>query len=277
MFGNHFYHAKTKKAVALFGRLFNNIYVVRVNNQVKVPLSYAPKQKYLERIRENPDLNSNTQVAIKLPRMSFEITSIAYDATRQLQKVSTFNTIASDSNINKRQKFFAPVPYSINFQLNVYAKSQDDALQIVEQILPTCNPQYSRTIKPFSTEYPGLVEDIPVIIQGVSFSDDFEGAMEQRRTIIYSMDFEMKISFHGPINDTAIIREARAKIFDINAGLQDSDIGLETIIVNPKPRSTIGLGDSDFGFDTDIVVTSSDDINSDYMINDYADSDYVFD
>ena len=277
MFGNHFYHAKTKKAVALFGRLFNNIYVVRVNNQVKVPLSYAPKQKYLERIRENPDLNSNTQVAIKLPRMSFEITSIAYDATRQLQKVSTFNTIASDSNINKRQKFFAPVPYSINFQLNVYAKSQDDALQIVEQILPTFNPQYSITIKPFSTEYPGLVEDIPVIIQGVSFSDDFEGAMEQRRTIMYSIDFEMKISFHGPINDTAIIREARAKIFDINSGLQDSDTGLETLIVNPRPRSTIGLVDSDFGFDTDIVVTSTDDINSDYMIDSYADSDYVFD
>ena len=253
MFGGHFYHAKTKKAVALFGRLFNNIYVVRVNNQVKVPLSYAPKQKYLERIRENPDLSANSQVAIKLPRMSFEITSIAYDATRQLQKVSTFNTLASDSNINKRQKFFAPVPYSINFQLNVYAKSQDDALQVVEQILPTFNPQYSITIKPFSTEYPGLVEDIPIIIQGVSFSDDFEGAMEQRRTIIYSMDFEMKISYHGPIADTNIILSSVSKVFDINAGLQDSDIGMETITVTPNPVSVIGLADSDFGFTTTIV------------------------
>ena len=253
MFGGHFYHAKTKKAVALFGRLFNNIYVVRVNNQVKVPLSYAPKQKYLERIRENPDLSANSQVAIKLPRMSFEITSIAYDATRQLQKVSTFNTLASDSNINKRQKFFAPVPYSINFQLNVYAKSQDDALQVVEQILPTFNPQYSITIKPFSTEYPGLVEDIPVIIQGVSFSDDFEGAMEQRRTIIYSMDFEMKISYHGPIADTNVIRSSVASVFNMGTGLNDSDIGLQTITVTPNPTSVIGLADSDFGFTTTIV------------------------
>jgi len=259
MFGTHFYHAKTKKAVALFGRLFNNIYVLRksssgaVRNQIKVPLSYAPKQKYLERGRENPDLNDDTKIAIKLPRMSFEITSIAYDATRQLQKVSTFNTIASDSNINKRQKFFTPVPYSINFQLNVYAKSQDDALQIVEQILPTFNPQYSITIKPFSNEYPGLVEDIPIIIQGVSFSDDFEGAMEQRRTIIYSMDFEMKISYHGPIADTNIIRSSISKVFDINAGLQDSDIGMETITVTPNPVGVIGLADSDFGFTTTIV------------------------
>tara|TARA_B100002019_G_scaffold70851_1_gene61012 strand:+ start:989 stop:1777 length:789 start_codon:yes stop_codon:yes gene_type:complete len=259
MFGGHFYHEKTKKAVALFGRLFNNIYVIRKNSsgaaisQVKVPLSYAPKQKFLERIRENPDLNDDTKVAIKLPRMSFEITSIAYDATRQLAKTTTFNTTASDANVNKRQKFFTPVPYSINFQLNAYAKSQDDALQIVEQILPTFNPQYSITIKPFSSEYPTLLEDIPIIIQGVSFSDDFEGAMEQRRTIIYSMDFEMKISYHGPIADTNVIRSSVASVFNMQAGLNDSDVGLQTITVAPNPTSVIGLADSDFGFTTTIV------------------------
>ena len=263
MFGGHFYHEKTKKAVALFGRLFNNIYVIRKNSsgaaisQVKVPLSYAPKQKFLERIRENPDLNDDTKVAIKLPRMSFEITSIAYDATRQLAKTTTFNTTSSSADVNKRQKFFTPVPYSINFQLNAYAKSQDDALQIVEQILPTFNPQYSITIKPFATEYPTLLEDIPVIIQGVAFSDDFEGAMEQRRTIIYSMDFEMKLSYHGPIADNSIIRDARAKIFDIKAGLNDSDIGLETIVVTPNPTSVFGSDDSTFGFSTTILDSVS--------------------
>ena len=259
MFGGHFYHEKTKKAVALFGRLFNNIYVIRKNSsgavisQVKVPLSYAPKQKFLERVRENPDLNDDTKVAIKLPRMSFEITSIAYDATRQLAKTTTFNTTSSNADVNKRQKFFTPVPYSINFQLNAYAKSQDDALQIVEQILPTFNPQYSITIKPFATEYPTLLEDIPVIIQSVAFSDDFEGAMEQRRTIIYSIDFEMKISYHGPIADNSVIRSSVAKVFDIKSGLNDSDIGLQTLTVTPNPTSVIGLADSDFGFTTTIV------------------------
>jgi len=185
--------------------------------------------------------------------MSFEITSIAYDATRQLAKLSTFNTTASDANANKRQKFFTPVPYSINFQLNAYAKSQDDALQMVEQILPTFNPQYSLTIKPFLSQYPDLVEDIPIIIQGVSFSDDFEGAMEQRRTIIYSLDFEMKISYHGPIADTNVIRSSVASVFNMDAGLKDSDIGLQTITVTPNPTSIIGLADSDFGFTTTVV------------------------
>jgi hypothetical protein len=263
MFGGHFYHSKTKKAVALFGRLFNNLYVIRQNSsgavisQLKVPLSYAPKQKYLERIRENPNLTEDTQVAIKLPRMSFEITSIAYDAQRQLAKVGNFTTNSSTGENSKRQRFFNPVPYSINFQLNAYAKSQDDALQIVEQILPTFNPQYAMTIKPFSTEYPDFKEDIQVIIQGVSFSDDFEGAMEQRRTIIYTLDFEMKLSFHGPITDTSIIRDARAKVFDIGAGLNDSDIGLETIVVTPNPSNIIGLEDSDFGFSTTILDSAS--------------------
>ena len=149
MFGGHFYHSKTKKAVALFGRLFNNLYVVRQNlsgaviSQLKVPLSYAPKQKYLERIRENPSLTDDTQVAIKLPRLSFEITSIAYDPTRQLTKVGNFTTTSSTGDTTKRQKFFTPVTYTINFQLNAYAKSQDDALKIIEQIIPTFNPQYA--------------------------------------------------------------------------------------------------------------------------------------
>ena len=261
MFGTHFYHEKTKKAVAIFGRLFNNIYVLRKNSsgavisQLKVPLSYAPKQKYLERIRENPDLTNDTKVAIKLPRMSFEITSIAYDNARQLAKSSTFKN--TGTSVSTRQKFFTPVPYSINFQLNAYAKSQDDALQIVEQILPTFNPQYSITIKPFATEHPTFVEDIPIIINGVSFSDDFEGAMEQRRTIIYSMDFEMKLSYHGPIANTSVIRTSTAKIFQMGSGNSDSDIGLETIQVTPNPTSAIGLADSDFGFTTTILDSAS--------------------
>jgi len=259
MFGTHFYHQKVRKCVALFGALFNNIYVIRSNSsgqvtsQIKVPLSYAPKQKYLERIRENPDLDTDSKVAIKLPRMSFEILSFAYDNQRQLTKISNFNTIGT-SNTN-RQKFYSPVPYTINFQLNVYAKSQDDALQIVEQIIPTFNPQYTLTIKPFATEYPGFKEDIPIVIQGLSFSDDYDASLEQRRTIIYTLDFEMKVSFYGPINTGEIIRNSIVDIYLQENGLADSDIKLERISVIPNPTSTIGLADSDFGFTTTIDLT----------------------
>ena len=262
MFGTHFYHKKTRIAVAIFGKLFNNIYVLRTNSnndvisQVKVPLSYAPKAKFLERIRSQPDLDTDQAVALKLPRMSFEITSITYDNARQLAKVSNFNTVGN-ANTN-RQKFFSPVPYNINFQLNIYAKTQDDALQIVEQILPTFNPQYALTIKPFATEFPTFKEDIPIIIQAVGFQDDFEGEVAQRRTIIYNMDFEMKLNYYGNIGTSDIIRTAKSKIFDINAGLRDSDVQIQLITTQPNPLSTIGLADSDFGFTDTITLTFGD-------------------
>ena len=262
MFGTHFYHKKTRIAVAIFGKLFNNIYVLRTNSnndvisQVKVPLSYAPKAKFLERIRSQPDLDNDQAVALKLPRMSFEITSITYDNARQLAKVSNFNTVGN-ANTN-RQKFFSPVPYNINFQLNIYAKTQDDALQIVEQILPTFNPQYALTIKPFATEFPTFKEDIPIIIQAVGFQDDFEGEVAQRRTIIYNMDFEMKLNYYGNIGTSDIIRTAKSKIFDINAGLRDSDVQIQLITTQPNPLSTIGLADSDFGFTDTITLTFGD-------------------
>ena len=262
MFGTHFYHEKIRKSVSLFGRLFNNIYVIRKNqsggvlNQLKVPLTYAPRKKFLERIRQNTDLYTDTKVAIKLPRMSFEITQFSYDNTRQLTKLSNFKALTND--VKKRQKFYSPVPYSINFDLNVYAKSQDDALQIVEQILPTFNPQYTLTIKPFPNDYPTFKEDIPIIIGGVSFQDDFEGSLEQRRTIIYTLSFEMKIAFYGPITTGEVIRKSIADVFLQNQGAnQDSDKLLESLHVTPNPTSIIGESDSDFGFDT--AIFSHDD------------------
>lgn len=263
MFGIYFYHEKIRKSVSLFGRLFNNIYVIRKNasggvlNQLKVPLAYAPRQKFLDRVRENPELLGDTKVAIKLPRMSFEITSFTYDNTRQLTKLSNFK--AAGSSTLQRQKFYSPVPYNINFQLNIYAKNQDDALQIVEQIIPTFNPQYTLTIKPFPDEYPDFKEDIPIIIQSLAFQDDFEGALEQRRTIIYSIDFEMKVAFYGPISSSDIIRTSKAQVFLQNQGAGlDSDILLETITTTPNPTSIIGMPDSDYGFNTDVALAFGD-------------------
>jgi hypothetical protein len=258
MFGTHFYHEKIKKSVAIFGRMFNNIYVIRKNStgqvvsQVKVPLSYAPKQKYLERVREQSDLSANSQVAIKLPRMSFEITSFDYDLTRQLTKISTFNSQGTAKE--NRRKFFTPIPYNISFQLNIYAKSQDDALQIVEQIIPFFNPQYTLTIKPFATEFPNFKEDMPIVIQGLSFSDDYEGDLAARRTIVYTIDFQMKANFYGPINTSDIIRKSITDVSQIKVGLSDSDIQISRITVTPNPDSAIGLVDSDFGFTSVITL-----------------------
>lgn len=247
---SYFYHQRLRKTVAVFGAVFNNIYVLRQNSsgetisQVKVPLSYAPKEKYLERIRENPDLYNDTKVALKLPRMSFEITNLNYDGERALPKLNTFKKNGSSTEASK---FFTPAPYLINFQLNIYSKTQDDALQIVEQILPYFNPQYTLSLKPFG-DYPTIKEDIPITIQGVTFSDDFEGQVESRRTIIYTLEFEMKINFYGPVDDNAPLIDTA--ITDVHIIGEDSDGKVSTITVTPDPADA--SPDSDFGFNIDI-------------------------
>lgn len=249
MFGNYFYHERIRKSVAMFGKLFNDIYVLRKNSsgdvisQVKVPLTYAPKQKFLERLAQNPDLYEDQKVAIKLPRMSFEIITINYDPTRQLQKSNSISRIGT-SNTN-RSKIYSYVPYNISFQLSVYAKNQDDALQIVEQIFPYFNPQYTLTVKPLA-DFTDVKEDVPVTLTGVTFTDDYEGSVEQRRTIIYTLDFEMKINFYGPIGEQSIIRKSNVEFYQIGIGLADSDVLLQKLTIEPNPLNV--SPDSDYGF-----------------------------
>ena len=256
MFGTYFYHERIRKSVALFGAMFNNIYVLRKNssggviNTMKVPLAYGPKQKFLERINEVPDLVNDSKVAIKLPRMSFEIVGISYDLSRQLQKNNAFSQVGT-TTLN-RNKINIYVPYIINFQLSIYAKNQDDALQVVEQIFPFFAPQYTLTIKPLN-DHPDLKEDVPISLTSVSFTDDYEGAQEQRRTIIYTLDFDMKVNFYGPVGTKKIIRQSDARVYNIDNGLNDSDVLLETISITPNPANTFGLADSDFGFNETIT------------------------
>jgi len=247
MFGNYFYHERVRRSVAIFGRVFNDIYVLRKNSTgaiistVKVPLSYAPKAKFLDRIREQADLASGQRVALKLPRMSFEIVSYTYDPTRQLQKTSSF--MQTGSTAAQRAKINTYVPYNITFQLNIYAKTQDDALQIVEQIMPYFAPQYNLTMAPISA-YPDLKEDVPITLQSVDFADDFEGDVATRRTIIYTLTFEMKANFYGPIADKNVITKAIPKIDLDDIGTADSDY--LTITITPTPAGV--SADSDYGF-----------------------------
>ena len=249
MFGTHFYHQRIRKSVAVFGTLFNNLYALRkdasgnVISQVKVPLSYGPARKFLARIRENPDLDTDTKVAIKLPRMSFEVLSIQYDQGRQLQKTNTFTQ--AGTSFGSRKKFYSFVPYNIGFQLSIFAKNQDDALQLVEQILPYFNPQYTVTIKPVDG-YPNIKEDMPIALQSVDFSDDYESPLETRRTIIYTLTFDMKINFYGPVTNSNVIRTAITNISEQNRGLLDSDQPVAKFRTRPDPFAV--SADSDFSF-----------------------------
>lgn len=248
MIENHFYHHTIRNSVAVFGRLFNDIHVVRHDaggkniSQLKVPLAYAPKQKFLDRLEVN-DLEDDTRMAIKLPRMSFEITSMLFDPERQTPKTNALNLCKADGT---RSKLFVGVPYILNFQLNIMAKTQDDALQIFEQIVPYFKPDYSIDVKPFK-DFPEYKETLPISLVSTSFQDDFEGPQEQRRVIIYTLDFEMKIMFNGPIRDSSIIRKAIVDYENMNGTL------LQRLIVEPDPIDANLITD-DFGFTETVII-----------------------
>jgi hypothetical protein len=146
-----------------------------------------------------------------------------------------------------------PVPYNIGFELYILSKQADDALQIIEQVIPYFAPQYTLTMKPFA-DIPTLTEDVPLTLNSVAFQDDYEGALEQRRTIIYTLSFEMKISFYGPKNQGSVIRDVRSNLFLQQNGLNDSDTYLETLKTTPTPSGI--SADSDYGFAESILDSS---------------------
>ena len=255
MFGGHFYHERIRKSVAVFGSLFNNLYVVRDGaataslNHVRVPLSYAPADKYKQRIKQQNDLDKDRSIALKLPRMSFEMINMAYDPARQLPKTGN-HTRAVTGDTTKRHQMFHSTPYNIQFQLNVFTRSMDDALQIVEQILPFFTPQYTVTVKPLD-QFTDVKEDVPIVLNGVTFTDDYEGAVEDRRIITYTLDFEMKVNFYSNINNKSIIRKSISNIFEMQGNpATDSDNQASRVSVLPDPSTA--SKDSDFGF-TEII------------------------
>ena len=254
MFGKYFYNQRVRMSVSVFGAMFNDLYIIRkekndVVTQLKVPLAYAPQRKFLQRIAEmnaagNRDVEN--QLAIKLPRMSFEVANIAYDPQRQLPKTNYFTRVGVDDD-RGNAKFYTSVPYIISFELSIYAKHHDDALQVVEQILPYFNPQYTVNVKPME-DYPSIVEEVPVILTGVTFTDNFEGNLEDRRTIIYNLTFDMKMSFYGPKPTAAkIITQIDVDFFDTWVGEQY----LETLRVKTDPRPV--SPDSDYTVVVDVI------------------------
>ena len=146
MLGTYYYHEIIRKTVIAFGTVFNEIYIRHKDSsgdsisEMKVPLAYGPIQKFLARLQQQPELNK--PVAITLPRMSFEMTSIQYDSTRKANITQTFKAVDGGN----MKKVFMPVPYNIGFQLSIMTKLQDDSLQIVEQILPYFQPSFNLTV-----------------------------------------------------------------------------------------------------------------------------------
>ena len=200
MLGTYFYHEILRKTVIGFGTLFNDINIRHRDasgtsfSNLKVPLAYGPIQKFLARIQQQPNLDR--EIALTLPRLSFELTGLQYDPSRKTGVTQTF--IASQGGNIK--KVYMPVPYNVTFELNVISKLNDDSLQIIEQILPYFQPSFNITINLISAI--GEKKDVPIVMESITQNDQYEGGFDSRRLIIHTLRFTAKTYLFGPVADS---------------------------------------------------------------------------
>jgi len=244
MLGNSFYHETIRRCVVGFGTIFNDIHISRkdgsgnVIQSMKVPLAYGPKQKFLVRLREDPSITKS--VAITLPRIGFEIGSLTYDPTRKLNKIQRVKKTGSSSSSVDTQ--YMPVPYNIDFELYTMAKNSDDALQIVEQILPYFQPDYSITI--IDVVEMNNKRDIPIVLNSISYEDNYEGEFAERRAIIYTLSFTAKMYLYGPVQSAQVIKKVQVDQYSDSA--TSAPKREQRYTVTPSPSTADA--DDDFGF-----------------------------
>ena len=253
MLGQYFYNQSTRNVVVAFGTLFNTIQLHKkdgsgnIVQSMKVPLAYGPKQKWLSRLTEDPNLSK--KVAVTLPRIGFEISGITYDPARKLQKTVKVKKVADGIDNNQVKSGFMPVPYNINFELYVLSKNSDDALQIVEQILPFFQPDYTVTMK----EIPELdiIRDVPIILNSVGYEDDYEGSFTSRRSIIYTLSFTAKYYMYGPVSASNIIRRVQVDQYadlPVNAPKREQRYSVTPTPSNVAPTAFDPSDEDNFGF-----------------------------
>lgn len=210
MFETPFYHGTLKQLVIGVGTLFGNIQIPRadtngvVSQYVKVPLAYAPKEKW--QIRADQDPNLTDHVFSTMPRMSFELTNYAYDSTRMVtrnQKIKSYLTGIMNT-------VYTPVPYNVDISLYAQTKGTEDGLAIIEQILPLFTPEYNLNLMVLPEM--GVMQNIPIILNSVSVQDDYEGDFTQKRIVTHTFSFQAKINLFGVVREDKQITSVKAKV-----------------------------------------------------------------
>lgn len=270
MIGRHFYHESVKAAVAVMGSLFNNLVVKRRDGKLlPVPISYGPRQKWLE---AQKGLKPEEEMFEKLlPRMSYELVAMQYDINRKLTNKNTMIRTPDTLGV-PRQRTQVPVPYNLNFSLYLETKTLNDGWQILEQILPFFTPAYTVKVRHFpadadsETPLPTNDYDMPITLQAVTWADDWTGEIADRRTVEWTLEFETKIYLHGPVAQSTVIYDARIGIAtagekDLNTlNRGDSDLlGIETGYAHLKDSDAIF--DSDSKYSPSVLNLSDSDGN----------------
>lgn len=200
---NYYNNETIRKLVIAFGSLFNSITIKQTNKDGSfrsnvVPLTYAPKEKFVKRITQLSSISDVTRVEFTIPQMSFEMTGMAYDGTRKFNKLIK----KQQTSLAGITYSYAEVPYNFAFNLYAYTRNIEENLQIMEQILPQFSPEFIVTIN-FNELYEKI--DIPIFLNTTSLTEEYEGDFSTRRAIISSYQFIAKSYVYGEIKTTVPI------------------------------------------------------------------------
>lgn len=217
MFNDRYsYHRTLRRAISAFMSMFDGITIKRYDGEgavlqtIPVPISYGPKQKFLERNQEAPTLDTGrASFENKFPHLGVEISGLVYDASRKLQILKPVRSVITPANTISST--FVSTPYNLQISITSWTKNQDDGLQVIEQILPYFNPDFSVNV----VDVPelGINQDIMIVLKDIRFTDDYTGNFEQRVAVLWEMDFEMKINLYGFVNSAGVIRESIVRIY----------------------------------------------------------------
>ena len=251
MFGKYFYNESMRRMTVAFGQLFNKIQVKRTDSSgnvvqtLAVPLAYAPKEKFLTRLDQQPNLEER-EFSITLPRMSFEISGISYDGARKLTRIQKYKTVKTDKEGKVMNYNYTPVPYNISYTLNIFTATAESGLQIVEQILPFFQPDYTVTV--IAVPELDIKRDVPIILNDVNYDDSYSGDYTTRRAVIYTLNFTAKTYLFGPATTQKTIKEVQSDLYtDTPVSTRE-----ERITITPNPTSADA--NDDFGFTTTITT-----------------------
>ena len=214
-----FYFATIRKVSLAFGTLFKNVYIQRfegvggkgtVTRTIRVPVSYGAGSKWYVQRKQDISAGEGVQTKISLPRIAFEMTGLQYDANRQLSPLGN-NTAINTSDASSFLKQLQPVPYDFQFDVAIAVKNIDDALQIVEQIIPSFSPSYNLSVNDIPELNIG--RDIPVIFSGIQMTDQYEGAFDDLRIQEWTLSFIVKGYLYPPIRDAEVIKKVFGNIY----------------------------------------------------------------
>ena len=251
MFGTYFYNESMRRMTIGFGQIFNNVQIKRkdsngnVVQSIRVPLAYGPKEKFLVRLDQQASLN-NREFSITLPRMGFDISGISYDATRKLTRTQKFKRVKTDTEGKILDFNYSPVPYNISYNLYTFTASAEAGLQIIEQILPFFQPDFTVTVNVIPEL--NIKRDVPVVLNSVTYEDTYTGDFTSRRAVIYTLSFTAKMYLYGPNTTQKVIKTVQSDLYS------DTDTTNKAreqrITVTPDPTSADA--DDDFGFTTTV-------------------------